>query len=152
DMRWLKSSAARLRLVGVVNRLDRRDFHALLGESGCGEVRLIYRLAYSFRKDGKGKVLSSRMPFNFNAVYDVLPGPDGGCAAAAERWRIGEGERVNAPWLAAGPLSPEHIRFRQLELNAQVVRFPSGQEPQFGGQAVYLMRIFGIDGERAAEL
>ena len=46
----------------------------------------------------------------------------------------------------------QHVRFRQLELNAQIVRFPSGQEPQFGGQAVYLMRIFGIDGDRIAEL
>ncbi|TGQ24105.1 hypothetical protein EN857_34390, partial [Mesorhizobium sp. M4B.F.Ca.ET.214.01.1.1] len=27
-----------------------------------------------------------------------------------------------------------------------VVRFPSGQETEFGGQAAYLMRIFGIDG------
>ena len=26
DMRWLKTEAARFRLVGVVNRLDRRDF------------------------------------------------------------------------------------------------------------------------------
>ncbi|MGD9916129.1 MAG: hypothetical protein AB7S80_18790, partial [Rhizobiaceae bacterium] len=42
--------------------------------------------------------------------------------------------------------------FRQLELNAQMVRFPSGQEPEFGGQAVYLMRIFGIDGEAVTEL
>ena len=50
---------------------------------------------------------------------------------------------ADARWLAGGPLDRQHLRFRQLELNAQVVRFPSGQEPQFGGQAVYLMRIFG---------
>ena len=74
DMRWLSSPGARLRLVGVVNRLDRRDFHDLRGEAGCGEMRLIFRLAYAFKKDGQGKVLSSKMPFNFNAVYDVLPG------------------------------------------------------------------------------
>ena len=56
------------------------------------------------------------------------------------------------PSSTGGPLDRKHVRFRQLELNAQIVRFPSGQEPQFGGQAVYLMRIFGIDGDRIAEL
>jgi hypothetical protein len=45
DMRWFTTEAARFRLVGVVNRFDRRDFAAVRGEAGCGEVRLIYRLA-----------------------------------------------------------------------------------------------------------
>ncbi|WP_258051837.1 hypothetical protein [Mesorhizobium sp. INR15] len=53
DMRWLKTEAARFRLVGFVNRLDRRDFAAVRGDKGCGEVRFVYRLAYSFRKNGK---------------------------------------------------------------------------------------------------
>ncbi|TIT86800.1 MAG: hypothetical protein E5W55_29905, partial [Mesorhizobium sp.] len=46
DMRWLKTNAARFRLVGVANRLDRRDFAELGKEPGCGEVRFVYRLAY----------------------------------------------------------------------------------------------------------
>lgn len=152
DLRWLSAAEARLRLVGVVNRLDRRDFHAVRGEGGCGEVRLIYRLAYAFRKDGKGKVLSSRMPFNVNAVYNVLPDADGGCTGVAGRWTPQIDENVDAGWLAGGPLDPSELEFRQLELNAQVVRFPSGQEPEFGGQAVYLMRIFGIDGDTVREM
>lgn len=152
DMRWLKSSGARLRLVGVVNRFDRRDFHDLLGEAGCGEVRLIFRLAYSFRKDGKGKILSSRMPFNFNTVYDVMPDAAGGCAARTKEWQAEDGQVVGAAWLQRGPLDRQSLRFRQLELNAQMVRFPSGQEPEFGGQAVYLMRIFGLSGHHVAEL
>ena len=151
DMRWLRSQSTRLRLIGVVNRLDRRDFHDLRGEKGCGEVRLIYRLAYSFRKDSKGKVLSSRMPFNFNAVFDVAPDPDGGCQGVAQRWTPGDDEALDVGWLTGGPLDKAQLKFRQLELNAQVIRFPSGQEPQFGGQAVYLMRIFGIDGDRVSE-
>lgn len=53
DMRWLKTDAARFRLVGVVNRLDRRDFTEIRGDGRCGEVRFIYRLAYSFKKNGK---------------------------------------------------------------------------------------------------
>ena len=152
DIRWLKSPAARLRLVGVVNRLDRKDFHELRGERGCGEMRLIYRLAYSFRKDGKSKVLSSRMPFNFNAVYDILPDADGGCQGVALRWTPGDDEHLDVGWLTGGPLDKMQLRFRQLELNAQMVRFPSGQEPQFGGQAVYLLRIFGIEGDHINEV
>jgi len=151
DMRWLKTNAARFRLVGVVNRLDRRDFHQLSGETGCGELRLVYRLAYAFRKDGKGKLLSSRMPFNFNAVFDAMPDADGGCVGVAGRWTPAIDENVDAGWLAGGPLDLTAMTFRQLELNAQVVRFPSGQEPEFGGQAVYLMRIFGLDGDKITE-
>jgi hypothetical protein len=48
-------------------------------------------------------------------------------------------------------LDREGLILKQLELNAQVTRFPSGQEPGFGGQAAYLMRIFGIDGESVTE-
>ncbi|WP_245435873.1 hypothetical protein [Mesorhizobium tamadayense] len=32
-----------------------------------------------------------------------------------------------------------------------MVRFLSGQETEFGGQAAYLMRIFGIDGMAVSE-
>lgn len=151
DMRWLTSPAARLKLVGVVNRLDRKDFHDLRGERGCGEVRFIYRLAYAFQKDGRGKVLSSRMPFNFNAVFDVAPDADGGCLGVARRWTPAVDESVDIGWLTGGPLDRSQLNFRQLEMNAQIVRFPSGQEPKFGGQAVYVMRIFGIDGENVSE-
>ncbi|RUV14975.1 MAG: hypothetical protein E5W43_18575 [Mesorhizobium sp.] len=144
DMRWLKTDAARFRLVGVVNRLDRRDFAKLGGEAGCGEVRFIYRLAYSFRKNGK--VLASRLPFNFSAIYRAAPDADGGCTGVAGRWTPQIDEAADAGWLSGGPLDKASLSFKQLELNAQVVRFPSGQETEFGGQAAYLMRIFGIDG------
>ncbi|RWA77793.1 hypothetical protein [Mesorhizobium sp.] len=149
DMRWLKTNAARFRLVGVVNRLDRRDFAELGKEPGCGEVRFVYRLAYSFKKSGK--VLVSRLPFNFNAVYRVAADADGGCTGAAGRWTPQLDEAVDAGWLTGGPLEKPSLSFKQLELNAQVVRFPSGQETEFGGQAAYLMRIFIIDGAAVSE-
>ncbi|MER9594767.1 hypothetical protein [Mesorhizobium sp. M0244] len=149
DMRWLKTDAARFRLVGIVNRLDRRDFSALKGDKSCGEVRFVYRLAYSFKKNGK--VLASRLPFNFSAVYSAAPDADGGCVGVAGRWTPQLDESVDAGWLAGGPLEMSALTFKQLELNAQVVRFPSGQETEFGGQAAYLMRIFGIDGAAASE-
>ena len=149
DMRWLTTEAARFRLAGVINRLDRKDFAEIDGVKGCGEVRFIYRLAYAFKK--KGKLLASRLPVDFNAVYSVLPDADGGCTGVAGRWRPQLDEAVDAGWLAGGPIDPSDLTFKQLELNAQVVRFPSGQETEFGGQAAYLMRIFGIDGETVTE-
>ncbi|TIS87168.1 hypothetical protein [Mesorhizobium sp.] len=147
DMRWLKTDAARFRLVGIVNRLDRRDFAELKGDKVCGEVRFIYRLAYSFKKDGK--VLASRLPFNFNAVYSASQDADGGCVGVAGRWTPQLDESVDAGWLIGGPLERTGLAFKQLD--AQVVRFPSGQETEFGGQAAYLMRIFGIDGGAVSE-
>jgi hypothetical protein len=149
DMRWLKTDAARFRLVGVVNRLDRRDFIEARGEGNCGEVRFIYRLAYSFKKNAK--VLASRLPFNFNAIYSAAPDADGGCVGVAGRWTPQLDETVDTGWLIGGPLEKAGLSFKQLELNAQVVRFPSGQETEFGGQAAYLMRIFGVDGETVSE-
>jgi hypothetical protein len=150
DMRWLKNAASRMRLVGIVNRIDRRDFAAAKGQGGCGEVRLIYRLAYRFKKGSR--TLSSRMPFNFNAVFDVDPDADGGCMGVAGRWTPQIDENVDAGWLAGGPLDRTALTFRQLELNTQIVRFPSEMEPGFGGQATYLMRIFGIEGDNIVEL
>ncbi len=149
DIRWLKSAAARFRLAGVVNRIDRRDFLALEGEHNCGEIRFIYRLAYDFTK-GKRR-LASRMPVSFNAVYTIGTDPDGACTGVAGRWQPQLDEAVDAGWLTGGPLERSQLTFKQLELNAQVVRFPSETEPGFGGQAAYLMRIFGLDGDTLVE-
>ncbi|TGU98141.1 hypothetical protein EN816_39460, partial [Mesorhizobium sp. M8A.F.Ca.ET.173.01.1.1] len=85
------------------------------------------------------------------AIYRVAPDPDGGCAGVAGRWTPQLDETVDAGWLAGGPLEKTSLSFKQLELNAQVVRFPSGQETEFGGQAAYLMRIFSIDGATVGE-
>ena len=61
DMRWLRSPGARLRLVGVVNRIDRRDFHDLRAEAGCGEMRLIFRLVLRLQegRPGQGPVVEN---------------------------------------------------------------------------------------------
>lgn len=142
DVRWLTSEAARLRLVGVVNRMDKADFHAAAGERDCGETRLLYRLAYDFR--AKGKRFASRMPFSVNVVYSVPPDADGGCAAAALLWKPGVDATVDAGWLTGGPLAKDRLKLRQIELNAQIVRLPAGLETTFGGQAAYLLRVFAL--------
>lgn len=144
DLRWLRSPIARFQLTAVVNRLDRQDFAALLGERGCGEVRLIYRLAYAFDDAKLKRRLASRLPFTLNAVFSVKAGEGGSCREAAQAWSIAPGgdPAALARQLASGPLSKDRINLKQIELNAQIVRFPSGMETEFGGQAAYLQRIF----------
>jgi hypothetical protein len=44
--------------------------------------------------------------------------------------------------LQAGPLDPAKSRLKQIELNMQIVRFSSGDKTDFGGQAIYLFRIW----------
>jgi hypothetical protein len=153
DRRWLASPIARFALVAVVNRLDRRDFADLvrLGES-CGEVRLLYRLAYSFERKPPGAKAptryASRLPFALNVVYEAPAAAWGDCAAFARAFMPEaplEGPDAIAAFLATGPLDRARLRLKQVEVNAQIVRFPSGMETTFGGQAVYLMRIFAAD-------
>lgn len=148
DLRWLASPLASFRLVGVVNRTDRRDFTALTSRPSCGEVRLIYRLAYRFRRGAL--VYASRLPANVNAVFDVPAAAGVPCPDLARAWTpphpdMDAAETAN--WLATGPLAG--LALRQIEINAQVVRLPSGMETELGGQAIYLMRVFRIEGDRA---
>lgn len=148
DLRWLSSPLASFRLVAVANRADRRDFTALTARPSCGEVRLIYRLAYRFTRGAT--VYASRLPVNVNAVFDVPKTGAGACPDLAARWTPPSGSGSSPPevarWLAEGPLAG--LVPRQVEINAQVVRLPSGMETELGGQAIYLMRVFRPEGAR----
>ncbi|HEY8564750.1 MAG TPA: hypothetical protein VIL65_04565 [Beijerinckiaceae bacterium] len=150
DPRWLTSPIARFELAGIVNRLDRRDFAALDGVSTCGEIRFLYRLAYRApRRDGAA---ASRLPFSLNVVFDV-PRTGADCRDAAALWRPATdlaGVETQARFLQDGPLRPDRRVLKQIEVNAQAVRFPSGVETAFGGQALYLLRTFAIQGTGAA--
>lgn len=147
DLRWLASPIASFRLVGIVNRADRRDFTALTQRPSCGEVRLVYRLAYRFSRGAT--TYASRLPVNVNAVFDVPMAAGVSCPDLARLWTppgTALGAAETARWLAGGPLSG--LELRQIEINAQVVRLPSGMETELGGQAIYLMRVFRTDGDR----
>jgi hypothetical protein len=141
DVRWLRSPYAFFQLVGVVNRLDRLDF----AEPGsCGEVRLVYRLAYRLtRADGAAQ--GSRLPFVVNVV---LANPAGDCAAVARRW-ADQPDQPPRDWLAR---VLEGTRLQQVEVDIQAVRFPAGFETEFGGQAIYLLQVFALEGDRAVAL
>ncbi len=141
---WLRSPDARFPLAALVFRPDRRDF-----VGGCGELRAIYRLAYEVPRDGG--MSASRLPFTINVVFAV-PDDGDGCRTVARRWRAPPITDANAASVATtllqGPLRPEAVRFAQLELDAQLVRFPSDLERvdgrNFAGQALYLLRIFAL--------
>lgn len=124
DPRWFTSEASFFQLIGVINRLDRRE---LVG--GCGEVRLLYRLAY--QSETAAGMVGSRLPVTVNAV---LSWPEEeGCHAAAQWWSSEADDRLER--LRSLPL-------KQVELNAQIVRFPSGVETTFAGQALYLLKVY----------
>jgi hypothetical protein len=148
DLGWLNSPIANFRLSAVVNRLDRRDFASLEGDNAsCGEVRLIYRLAYAFQDAKLKRQLASRLPFTLNAVFSATAGQGESCADIARLWlrqRPAADASTDAAALLAGPLASSRLKLKQIEINAQIVRFPSGMETQFGGQAAYLMRVFAV--------
>jgi hypothetical protein len=143
--KWLGSSDGLFILSGVVNRMDRRDFDPAY----CGELRFIYRLGYEVQMNGK--TYASRMPFTVNMVFSYVD--DGRkCQDIASLWRIQgidhDDPAVIAQRLLQGPLDFSRLIFKQMEINAQVVRFPSDlenmEDRKFAGQAIYWMRIFAL--------
>jgi len=145
--KWLGSPDGLFLLSGVVSRMDRRDFDP----AHCGELRFIYRLGYDVTMNGK--TYASRMPFTVNMVFSY--GDDGkNCQDVASLWRIDGIDKDDASAAATrllqGPLDFSKLTFKQMEINAQVVRFPSDLENvenrKFAGQAIYWMRIFALRG------
>ena len=128
DNRWFESDIAFFQLIGIVNRLDKKDFYG-----GCGEVRFIYRMAYQTKTGA-----SSRLPLTFNLVMENT---ESDCRQVALGWVREESDAL----LLARALNKEKMRFKQLEVNAQIVRFPSGLETEFAGQALYLLRVYGLE-------
>lgn len=148
DVRWLRSPKARFELAGIVNRLDRRDFS---GGMNCGEIRLLYRLAYRDVR-GDGSWTGSRMPFMVNVVLEVPTSPNdpGRCRDLAagwaksmpyDRWDLAY-NLIPGPGVVAPP-----SQLKQVEINVQTVRFPSGVATEFAGQALYLLRQYTFSEE-----
>lgn len=129
DPAWLHAKESRFELVGLVNRTDRQY------AGGCGELRLIYRLAYT------GSVSASRLPMTMNVVF---PQADDGaqCSTVAKRWL--DAARGTPELLLAGPLAGLPAKAR-IEINLQAVRWPSNERPDMGGQAEYILRVFSVN-------
>lgn len=143
DARWLNSPFATMKLAAVINRMDRVDFDP----DSCGEVRLVYRLSYRTDKS------ASSLPFFANVVLRYPKVED--CRAFATRWSASpkdvagfraaggtKGAAAFADWMQEKPL--KGLLFKQVELNFQSLRFTSGYMHDFGGQAMYMQRIFRL--------
>ncbi len=131
DTSWLASSEGRFELVLVANRMDRRH----KDDGACGEVHLVYRLAYSNRQ------ATSRLPMTLMLVYPQAKRGD--CAGTANEWlrmpREGSAE-AKATALAGGPLA-RLGKASKVELNVQLVRWPSTTRQDMGGHAEYDLRV-----------
>jgi hypothetical protein len=142
DIRWLKSERTRFELVGVVNRADR----VFATPDSCGELRLIYRLAYTAPR------VSSRLPLTLSLVFAQGQGSDlASCKEVAERWLALEREDQSALATAAlaGSLSTlSRSTLRRVETNFQSGRWPSAVRPTLGGHAEYVLRSFRAENDR----
>ena len=138
DPGWLTATSASFELVGVVNRMDRAPFAA----GTCGELRLIYRLAY------RAPRIASRLPLTVNVVFLLEPAGARSCRRQVAEWRLPAG--VTASWLRSqGPLRPDNLRrMKSVETNYQVIRSAAGIRNQMGGSAEYVLRVFHPQGER----
>ncbi|HEU5061211.1 MAG TPA: hypothetical protein VFU21_31990, partial [Kofleriaceae bacterium] len=81
DPGWLSAASASYELVGIINRMDRAPFAA----GTCGELRLVYRLAY------RAPTIASRLPLTVNAVYLLAPAAGGSCRPLVAQWRLPPG-------------------------------------------------------------
>ncbi len=149
DANFLTDDRARFSLIGVVSRLDK----GFMDADTCGETRLIYRLAYNVAVNGdKNKIVKSRLPITINLVLNAkLPGSQITCQEIARRWKSFNVEgmfvsnAVDAIMGAQGPLAPQlrdRNLIKQLEVNMQLSRKAAGNRKDFGGNAVYLLKVF----------
>lgn len=136
DIRWLTSKKAFFQLIGIINRTDRKDFSK---QGNCGEVRLIYRLAYRIKQQTQ---VGSRLPFTINVVLENPK--ETSCQSASYRWitSLNKESSQFIPWLISTPLNLKRLTLKQIEINTQIIRFPSGLEKSFAGQAIYLLKIY----------
>jgi len=132
DVEWLTSRRVHFELVGVANRIDFR----LLVPPGCGQTRLVYRLAYQPRNRPE-----TRLPLTVSIIYENR-GSD--CAALAREWRELEDGADLGNRLAKGPLaSLDLTHFDRVETNVQSLR-ENSMNDKMDDHAEYIMRAFTV--------
>lgn len=143
DARWMSSAEGHFDLVAVTNRMDRR--HA--DPNACGELHLVYRLSYTNAKS------SSRLPMTVMLVYPQAK-QDGACTAVAGAWLSTKSATTIAAKVDAlvkGPLaSASATTAPKVEMNYQLVRWPSTTRTDMGGHAEYSLRVFKHEGASLA--
>jgi len=135
---WLGHPRTSFALVGVTNRLDRRD----LLPGTCGETRLVHRLSYRL-EDGVLRYL----PMTVNVVLEQ-PDDGNGCRTIASAWMVPEGEDPIARLTAAGgPLHPERLGIERLRVVETNLRTDDFEHPEHGepGRGHNELRAFVLD-------
>jgi hypothetical protein len=148
DRRWL--TRGRYELIGLANRIDRMP----VTPGRCGDVHLLYRLAYTATVGGEQ--VSSRLPMTVAVLLAGAPTTSLGCREAAAAW-MAPSDLAGAAlgrWLvgAGGPLAAVLVpaRLTEVRVNVQLVRWPSAVRPDLGGHAEYLLRSFKPTGAGGA--
>lgn len=129
DVGWLAKGS--FELIAIAYRVDRIP----MTPGTCGDLRLIYRLAY--RATTAGVEVTSRLPMT---VAIVLDGPQ---RAPSADDAVGCRTAVSERRIDATP-----GRVRQILTNTQVVRWPSAARPDLAGHAEYALRVFERSGDR----
>src|SRR5690606_13296857 len=98
------------------------------------------------------KPVSSRLPMTLNLILNAKnPNSSLTCAEVAQRWRnlnvenLTISKAVDKIFAEDGPLSPElrdRSLLKSLEMNLQIARKAAAVRPDFGGHAVYLLKVF----------
>jgi hypothetical protein len=138
DYGYLRSPESTFELIGVVNRIDRRDFDST---ATCGELRFVYKLKY---KKANSPGSFSRLPFSLNVIF-AAPNDGQGCASFANRWKLPTGIDTGVKyvdWIKAQAGSTAGYSFKQIEVNMQANRIPSESVPELGGSAEYFLRVY----------
>ena len=153
DRGQLYSNATRFVLAGVVNRMDR----AYVAPSGCGEIRLIYRLTEIDAPAVGDHGASARLPMTLNLVLKAKADKamDGKgvaltCGTIARRWLGSANWTLTGAAFAekltaeGGPLAligPDNIE--RIETNIQIVHV--SQSPAHEFRTDYLLKVFDYD-------
>jgi hypothetical protein len=136
DADWLRSPRAHFELVAVVNRLDR-----MLAEPapGCGEVRLVYRLALTPKARA-----TTRLPMTVSLVLHQPADADTSCRGVAQRWL--QLPRGGAPRVAAVAALVDAAALARIEIDLQNMHGPSLRRDE-DDHAEYVLRSFDVVGD-----
>ena len=140
--RWLRSPDARFRLTAVVGRPDR----IIQSPESCGEVRLLYRLAY--RTTVKSRNWSYRLPMTLSLVYRLPQGQ--GIVDCASRWRGVSWGHTDAKQLLRGHrfvrgIVDGSLPLVRVEANLQLSRWAYTNKSKFSDQVHYLLLSFAVE-------
>ena len=143
DRALLYSAQTRFVLAGIVNRMDR----AYVFPTGCGEIRLIYRLTRLDLPDVGNNTSSPRLPMTLNLVLKAKAdrsGPEVTCSSIANRWLAAGAllnEKLQTKDSPLDLLGPENID--RIETNLQIAHAPKSAVRDF--RTDYLLKVFRYD-------